>query len=157
QRRTRASTASRCDGAARSRGASRATVGSLARRGSSRAGRGIATCRPRRCTRSRIGGASGARRGIEIEIMPEPVDAAVARQAGAGANARETILARVRGALRSARLPAIEPVATPVFMLDSAPPEEWRARFVAELAALNVAVHREPTDSAVRERVRALV
>jgi len=72
--------------------------------------------------------------------------------------AREEILGRVRAALRTARLPARPASLSPIpSSLEAAPPETWRARFVAELRALEVAVHEEATPEAVRARVRTLV
>jgi L-lactate dehydrogenase complex protein LldG len=72
--------------------------------------------------------------------------------------AREEILGRVRAALRTARLPA-RPASLPPIpsALEAAPPETWRARFVAELLALGVAVHEATTPEEVRELVRTRV
>jgi len=71
--------------------------------------------------------------------------------------ARAGILGRVRAALRTARLPD-EPEPPPTeSSLERASPQEWRARFVAELRAIGVTVHEEGSAGAVRTRVGALL
>ncbi len=71
--------------------------------------------------------------------------------------ARDEILGRVSAALRTARIPD-EPLPPAVeSSLEAAPPEQWRARFIAELHALNVAVHEELSAESVRARVTALL
>jgi L-lactate dehydrogenase complex protein LldG len=72
-------------------------------------------------------------------------------------DAREEILGRVRSALRSGRIPSAPSPPPPAFSLEAAPPEAWRDRFVEELKALSVTVHVEPSEAAVRARVRSLV
>jgi L-lactate dehydrogenase complex protein LldG len=69
-------------------------------------------------------------------------------------DARAEILARVRDALKTARLPRETPPAPPVFPLESLPPAEWVARFGEEARALGVVVFLEPTAEAVRARVQ---
>jgi len=72
--------------------------------------------------------------------------------------AREEILANVRAALRTARLPAPPAPLPPVpSSLEAAAADAWSERFVAELRALGVTVHVEASADAVRGRVRALV
>ncbi len=68
-------------------------------------------------------------------------------------NARETILADVRAALRSARIPN-EPLPPPLLVpLESAAPLIWRERFMAELRLLGVVVFDESSEAAVADRV----
>lgn len=72
-------------------------------------------------------------------------------------SARDEILANVRAALRTARIPD-EPAPPPLARaFESQPPAAWRARFLAELQKLGVGVHEEPDDAAVAARVVSLV
>lgn len=72
-------------------------------------------------------------------------------------DAREEILRRVRAALRSGRIPTAPSPPAPAFSLDAASPDGWRDRFIEELKALNVTVHVEESEAAVRARVRSLI
>jgi L-lactate dehydrogenase complex protein LldG len=67
--------------------------------------------------------------------------------------AREAMLERVRRAQRTGRIPAAE---TPAASARPAA-EDCLARFLAELSALGVEHHVEPSADAVRARVRAVV
>jgi L-lactate dehydrogenase complex protein LldG len=71
--------------------------------------------------------------------------------------ARDEILGRVRRALATARLSAEPEPPARRSSLERASPSEWRARFVAELRSLGVAVHEEPTVEALRARVHELL
>jgi L-lactate dehydrogenase complex protein LldG len=77
--------------------------------------------------------------------------------AAAPASARDEILARVRAALSTARLPSAPEPPPIASSLERATPAEQRARFVAELKALNVVVHEEATPAALRARVAQIV
>ena len=75
-------------------------------------------------------------------------------------SARDEILANVRAALRTARIPAdtsTTPASAPRSPLESQPPAAWRARFLAELELLGVTVHEELDEIAVADRVVTLV
>lgn len=72
-------------------------------------------------------------------------------------DAREEILGRVRAALRTGRIPGATSPPAPAFSLEKSTPDEWLDRFVTELRALNVAVHVEASEAAVRARVRSLI
>ena len=70
---------------------------------------------------------------------------------------RESLLARVRQAQRSARLPAVDAPDPPPSSLESAAPDSWRERFLQELEILGVTTHVAKTEQALQQVVAELV